>query len=129
MAHSSLIGTWSLLSYTGENLEGQTITIRDQQSGSLEYTADGCVRMEIKRNPEMLRDLKIAPDLAHVSYSGRFEVNNVTNEVYHFIECADRPDRVGNKLKRTFVINSDYLKIQGQGLKASVTLVWRRVIS
>lgn len=127
MKQSQLVGIWSLLSYTGEDLSGRPLTIREHQFGRLEYMDNGKMRVEINRDVEWLRELNVDLGLEHISYSGRFEVDFELSEVSHLVECADRPERIGSRLKRTFSLKADRLIIRGQGLYCPVILEWQRV--
>jgi hypothetical protein len=121
-----IIGRWSLISYSTENLDGQSITITERQIGSLEYTVDGKVELAIDRDPEMLAELRVDPSAAKIFYSGHFEVDDESQQVKHFVEISNIQDRVGTVLNRTFELKNGRLIVRGQGLRASVILEWAR---
>lgn len=104
-----IIGRWSLVSYSTENLDGQLITITERQMGSLEYTVDGKVELSIDRDLEMLAELRVDPSAAKIFYSGRFEVDNESQQVKHFVETSNIQDRVGTVLNRTFELKNRLL--------------------
>jgi hypothetical protein len=123
---SSIIGSWSLISYSTENLLGHFIAIQECQIGSLNYSSEGRVSLKIERDPAMLTENNLDSEIAHISYSGRFAVDRSRHEVKHFIERSNRLDRIGSILTRTFELVGNRLVIKGCGLRGPVVLEWIR---
>ncbi|MGZ3796511.1 MAG: lipocalin-like domain-containing protein [Pseudobdellovibrionaceae bacterium] len=125
---NSLIGKWSLKAYENFQLSGSSILITEGQSGSLEYTIDGRVRLSIRRDQHQLNSLGLNSRLANIEYFGRYEVDEATQSVFHHIEEANDPTRIGKTLLRNYHFNNDQLEIVGTGFDGRVKLTWSRVL-
>lgn len=130
-----VIGAWSLLEYTRENAEGERYyPLGKDATGYLLYTPDGYMSAQLMaqgRPKYTLGDLHTGtPDemsqAAHGyhAYSGRFEVDEENQTVYHHMEMSMIPNRIGQVQDRKIVIEGDKITITSS--MTSSRIVWRR---
>lgn len=124
---NALAGRWSLETYENFQSPGHSILISEGQSGYLEYSQDGRVAVSIRRDEMQLKSLELGKHLGEIEYRGRYEVDESNHTVYHHIEKANDPTRIGKTLTRKYLLTGDHLEITGTGLEGRVKLTWARI--
>jgi len=130
-----IIGAWTLLEYTRENKQGERYyPLGKDATGYLIYTPDGYMSAQLmaQGRPEYtLGDLHTGtPDemaqAAHGyhAYSGRFEVDEANQTVYHHMEMSMIPNRIGQVQDRKIEMDGNEITISSS--MTSSRIRWRR---
>lgn len=133
-----VIGTWSLIDYTRENKEGERYhPLGKDAIGYLMYTPDGYLSATLSRagrefqNYSDLGDLHTGtlPEMAEAAnsyhaYTGRFEVDEASQTLYHHMEMSLVPNRIGQVQDRVIQIKNNEILITSQN--TSSVIRWRR---
>ena len=141
MSVDDLIGTWRLVSYEARSPDGSVMyPLGPEACGYIMYNPDGYMAvsmMSANREDYASSDLKggtdeekLAAAGTYISYCGRFEVKG--DRVFHQIEVAFFPNRVGTAQERIFELTGDSLDISTppmliEGEQRTAHLSWRRV--
>lgn len=133
-----VIGTWSLLEYTREDLQGERYyPLGEDATGYLMYTPDGYMSATLSRsNREALayfstgdlhtgtaKEMAQAANSYH-AYSGRFEVDEATQTLYHHMEMSLVPNRIGQVQDRRLQIEGNEITITSKSTSSFIR--WRR---
>ncbi|MGZ3768515.1 MAG: lipocalin-like domain-containing protein [Bdellovibrio sp.] len=124
---NKLIGQWSLVKYENFQPSSSSILITEGQSGFLEYSSTGKVRLSIRRNENQLNSLGLNSKLGSIDYFGNYEVDESSQTVFHHIEKSNDPTRIGKTLTRNYKFKDDQLEIVGMGFDGKVKLTWIKV--
>lgn len=133
-----VIGTWSLLEYTRENSQGKRYyPLGEDATGYLMYTPDGYMSATLSRpNRETLAysetgDLHTgtASEMAQAAnsyhaYTGRFEVDEATQTLYHHMEMSLVPNRIGQVQDRRVQVEGNEITITSKSTSSFIR--WRR---
>jgi hypothetical protein len=135
---NQFLGTWKLVS-SEEKLQDGTVRpfkeLGPHGVGYLIYAADGhmcCVLTNPDRpkwdDPPTAEQKTAAID-GLAAYSGRFEIDEVNHEMWHYPEVAWNPDYVGTKQVRPYSFEGNRLIFSGKAPEASPdvdrwTIVW-----
>lgn len=136
-------GVWRLEAIHDRRPDG---TIEDHPDfgtdpdGFLVYTKSGHVSVQFMRRGRALWHREDDPTDAiraeaargYGAYAGRFEVDEAAGAIFHHVEIALIPDRVGVTLTRFFSFAEDRLTLRPPtlrrgGVEVDRALVWRRV--
>ena len=118
---SGLVGVWRLESWQGRDDQGNvTNVLGDEPLGSLVYTQDGFVSVQIARadRPDFGSDDPLGGDeqrrseafSSYLAYCGTYEVGE--GQVVHRIDMSLAPDWVGTEQVRFFTLDDDLLVIR-----------------
>lgn len=133
-----VIGTWSLIEYTRENKEGERYhPLGKDATGYLMYTADGYLAATLSRagresqnysdvgdlHTGTLKEMAQAANSYH-AYTGRFEVDEATQTLYHHMEMSLVPNRIGQVQDRVIQMKDNEILITSQN--TSSVIRWRR---
>ncbi len=117
-----IVGTWKLLRWTrlvgGAEEPGP---FGSDALGRLLYSPDGYMSANLMRRNRA----------QHLSYCGRYEIDERESSVLHRIELSSNPKWVETARKRFVEFTGEQLKLSTlpfleQGKEAVVTLLWRR---
>ena len=140
MQQTDLIGTWRLLSYQSRTVDGSVnYPLGRDAVGYIIYTHDGHMAVSMMatgRPPYADGDImggtveeKAAAAENYVSYCGRYEVKG--DSVFHDIEVAFFPNRIGTSQRRFFEFSEDRLVLTTptmliSGEEQTGHIVWER---
>lgn len=141
-AKSRITGVWSLEAIRDRLPDGR---IEDHPgfgsnpSGLLVYTGSGHVSVQFMRSGRRAWTREDEPTAAeraeaargYGAYAGRYEVNEEDGVVFHHVDTALIPNRVGTTLARSFRFEDDRLTLSPapflrDGIEIHRSLVWRR---
>lgn len=130
-----VIGTWTLLEYTRENKDGERFyPLGKDATGFLMYTPDGYMSAQLmaqgRRNYSLgelhtgtTEEMAQAAHGYH-AYSGRFEVDEENQTLYHHMEVSMIPNRLGQVQDRIIKMDGDRITITSNA--TSSYIVWKR---
>lgn len=130
-----VIGTWTLLEYTREDKNGERYyPFGKDATGFLMYTPDGYMSAQLMAQvrPEYsLGDLHTGTEeemaqAAHGyhAYSGKYEVDEENQTLYHHMEVSMIPNRLGQVQDRIVEVDGDRITITSDS--TSSYIVWKR---
>lgn len=130
-----VIGTWSLLEYTREDDFGERYYPFGKDAvGYLMYTPDGYMSaqlMAIGRKPYSLnqlhtgtKDEMAAAAHGYHAYSGKFDVDEDTQTLYHHMEVSMIPNRLGMIQDRKIEITGDEITITSDSTSSFIR--WKK---
>jgi len=135
-------GTWKLVSFNAQDLNGQTIyPLGKDALGRLNYEQSGRMSVQIM-NPKRPRFSSSDPLLAsegevraafggYLAYYGTYSVNEDEEIMVHRIEASLLPNWVGTEHARKFDYDGKFLVLKGPlllgGVQLAVSLVWERL--
>ncbi|WP_028273188.1 lipocalin-like domain-containing protein [Atopococcus tabaci] len=110
-----VIGTWTLLEYSRENKDGERFyPLGKDATGFLMYTPDGYMSAQLMAQAAH----------AYHAYSGRFEVDEENQTLYHHMEVSMIPNRLGQVQDRIIQMDGDRITITSNA--TSSYIVWKR---
>lgn len=130
-----VIGTWTLLEYSRENKDGERFyPLGKDATGFLMYTPDGYMSAQLmaqgRRNYSLgelhtgtTEEMAQAAHAYH-AYSGRFEVDEENQTLYHHMEVSMIPNRLGQVQDRIIQMDGDRITITSNA--TSSYIVWKR---
>ena len=140
MRRDEITGTWRLLSYEARGADGSvSYPLGPDAVGYILYTHDGFMSvamMSAGRQSYADGDLrggtdheKLAAAESYVSYCGRYEVRD--DSVYHHVEVAFFPNRVGTSQRRFIHFDGERLVLTTpsmliDGSEQTGRIVWER---
>jgi len=144
MTEPSIVGTWSLVSYTATNNAGTQTRepLGSDCQGTLIYTDNGFMSVHVMSasRPRWRHELpldvsseeKVLAVDTYSSYSGTYEQQG--ERVIHHVTLSLFPNRVGIDLIRTVQLDGDVLTVTTKPVTARgdtwiERLIWRRVPS
>ena len=115
------IGSWSLVSFTDKNEQGETIhQYGDDAFGRIVYSANGKMMVVLMRSG---RENRIDEDF--FSYSGSYDVDEAAGTVTHHIEACIAPNWIGTDRVRQFEMLSDN-RVALRPVEGTSELIWER---
>lgn len=135
----SFLGTWRLLSFTHQDVDGSLIDLYGEDpQGYIMYTADGMMSVSIMRNgranfanesQKTDEEYKQAFS-SHFSYCGKYSTDS--EKVTHHVQISNYPNWCGDDLVRYYEFAGDKLTLNTAapadiGKQANVQLIWQRV--
>lgn len=139
-----LIGTWRLVSVETIRPNGEALTdwMGRRPTGLIVYLPSGVMAVQIMRDPRPVMagaDYDKATPVEKVSaidgyyaYYGTYEVDATSQTVTHNVQASLRPDEVGIRYQRRFVLAGDRLTLttppsNESGEARFNRLVWERM--
>lgn len=130
-----VVGAWTLLEYTREDKNGERYyPLGKDATGYLLYTPDGYMSAQLMaqgRPTYTLGDLHTGTEeemaqAAHGyhAYSGRYEVDEENQTLYHHMEMSMIPNRIGQVQDRKIEMDGDRISISSN--MTSSRILWRR---
>ena len=130
-----VIGTWKLLEYTRTNTAGERYyPLGKDATGFLIYTQDGYMSAQLmaQERPEYTLEglhngtLEEMARSAHGyhAYSGKYEVDEENQTLYHHMEVSLIPNRLGKMQDRKIVMDGTKITITSNA--TSSYIVWER---
>lgn len=130
-----VIGTWSLLEYTREDENGERFYPFGKDAvGYLMYTPDGYMSaqlMTIGRAPYSLNQLHTGThdEMAQAAhgyhaYSGKYDVDEENQTLYHHMEISLIPNRLGKVQDRKITIEDDEITITSDSTSSFIR--WKK---
>lgn len=133
-----VIGTWTLLEYTRESSTGERYyPLGQDATGYLMYTPDGYLSATLSRAGRDQLSYSPTGDLhtgtteemaqaanSYHAYTGRFEVDEASQTLYHHMEMSLVPNRIGQVQDRIIQITGDELTITSKSTSSFIR--WRR---
>jgi hypothetical protein len=138
-----LLGTWRLLSYYTEGIDGSIVYPMGQDvSGCILYLPDGYMsaNLMVPGRPAYTGGMAgtatqaelAASALGYFGYAGRYEVDEPAQAVRHAIEVALAPNLVGSTQLRHVRFDARRLILRGDPVqigdrKAAHVITWERI--
>lgn len=118
-------GTWELLEYTHEDKNGERYYPFGKDAiGYLIYTEDGYMSATLSTNDRSQMNYTVTGDLhtgteeemakaasTYHAYTGKYEVDEENQTVYHHMEMSLVPNRIGQIQDRVIQINGNEITI------------------
>lgn len=130
-----VIGTWTLLEYTREDKNGERYhPLGKDATGFLMYTSDGYMSAQLMaqgRPDYSLGELHngTQEEMAQAAhgyhaYSGKYEVDEENQTLYHHMEVSMIPNRIGQVQDRIVKVNGDHITITSDSTSSYIE--WKR---
>jgi len=126
LTQQDLLGVWTLDEFTIHRESGEDFVWPGKQRGTLIYTYNGYV--SVAQNRDALPN-PTPEDALRVSnfYTARYELDLEHGRVFHTILQSSVAASIGQRVMRSVTLLDDgRLRIVGEGLKETVTLIWSR---
>ena len=118
---SQFIGSWSLVSFTDKDEQGDTIHRYGEDAfGRIVYGANGKMMVILMRSG---RESRVDPEF--FSYTGSYDIDETAGTVTHHIEACIAPDWIGTDRVRQFEMLSEN-RIALRPLEGTSELIWSR---
>jgi len=118
---SQFIGSWSLVSFTDKNEQGDTIQrYGEDPFGRIVYGANGKMMVILMRSG---RESLVDPEF--FSYTGSYDIDEAAGTVTHHIEACNAPDWIGTDRVRRFEMLSED-RIALRPVEGTSELIWSR---
>lgn len=120
-AASQFVGSWSLVSFTDSDENGETIhRFGENAFGRITYGANGMMMVVLMR-----RGREDINDSEFFSYTGSYDVDDVAGTVTHHVEARNAPSWVGTDRVRKFeILDGDRIALRP--VEATSELIWQR---
>ena len=142
MLRDEITGTWRLLSYEARSSDGSvSYPLGRDAVGYIMYTEDGFMSVSMMASARRryadgdLRggtdEEKLAAADSYVSYCGRYEIQD--DSVFHHVEVAFFPNRVGTSQRRFIQLDGDRLLLTTSamliaGKEQAGHILWERAV-
>lgn len=114
-----LIGTWELVSFVETDEDGtERHPLGENLIGLVLYNRDGYMSVEMMATGEASEKYR--------GYSGRYEVDEQTQKVTHFIEVSSDTSALDQERTRVMTVEDDVLTVYNDE-EPRDRLVWHRV--
>jgi len=130
-----VVGTWELIEYSRDDPEGgQSYPLGKDASGFLIYTEDGYMSAQLMaqdRKDYSLGELHTgtSEEMADAArgyhaYSGKYEVDEEKNTLYHHMDVSMIPNRLGQVQDRIIEVDGDQITITSTSTPSRI--IWKK---
>lgn len=131
-----VVGTWKLLEYSTINAAGEKVyPLGKKATGFLMYTADGYMSAQLMSDQERpayegkdlhtgSKEQMAAAAHGYHAYSGKYEVDEANQILYHHMEVSLIPNRLGQVQDRLVQIEGTKIIITSSA--TANTIIWER---
>jgi len=133
-----VVGTWELLEYTREDENGDRYyPFGEDAIGYLIYTEDGYMSASLSTSERAKMNYSDTGDLhtgteremakaAHTyhTYTGKYEVDQENQTLYHYMEMSLVPNRIGQVQDRTVQVDGDEITISSSSTSSYIK--WKK---
>ena len=135
---TQFIGSWELHEWRAESMEGDIVyPFGPDAIGEIVYNDDGHMSVQIMKpnrakfvsdDPlEGQRDEILSAYKGFIAYSGTYEVNEKSNQVFHHIKISSFPNWVGQKQIRNFEFRDNLLILSTDFIESRKhRLIWHK---
>jgi len=118
---SQFLGSWSLVSFTNQNEQGETIyPLGENAFGRISYGKNGKMMVVLMRT-----GLEARGDEGFFAYTGDYTIDTAASTVTHHIESRIAPDWVGTDRVRSFeMLDADHIVLRP--VEGAAELIWQR---
>ena len=122
-----ILGAWALASFEIETPSGTRRSWGQNAHGLLIYDKTGRMSVSINRDADAATEDKFERIFDSILfYSGRFEVK--ATEIFHTVENASNPERIGKKLVRSAALSGNELTLSSPKEDfGTAHLKWRKL--
>lgn len=128
-----LVGRWRLLRWERFEQDGAvTLPFGQSPIGVVIYSSDGYMAVQIMKSDDGRRaasasQTERASARSYIAYCGKYEVNDSSTEVRHFVEASVNANWVGGEQIRRMLLEGDSLALSViEDGKPQSTLYWTR---
>lgn len=118
---NQFLGSWSLVSFTNQNEQGETIyPLGENAFGRISYGKNGKMMVVLMRTGREARG-----DEGFFAYTGNYTIDIAASTVTHHIESCIAPDWIGTDRVRKFEM-LDANRIVLRPVEGAAELIWQR---